>query len=80
MDECLEIVGNNGKFQKNILYICILASLLTTIYTLMISFLTKPSDFFVIDKTKLNPNPVHVTYSKEICDSSKYDINRLLNR
>jgi len=50
MDECLEIVGNNGNFQKKILYICILTSLLTTVYTLMVSFLTKSSDFFVIDK------------------------------
>jgi len=76
MDECLEIVGNNGKFQKNILYICILASLLTTIYTLMISFLTKYPDFFIIDKTKSNPNPIKVIYSKEICNASKYEIRK----
>lgn len=76
MDECLEIVGNNGKFQKNILYICILSSLLTTIYTLMISFLTKSPDFFIIDKTKLNQNLIKAIYSKEICNSSKYEIKK----
>ena len=76
MDECLEIVGNNGKFQKIIFYICILASLLTTIYTLMISFLTKYPDFFIIDKTKSNKNQIKVIYSKEICDVSKYEIRK----
>ena len=76
MDECLEIVGNNGKFQKNILNICILTSLLTTVYTLMVSYLTKSSDFFIIDKTKPNEDPINVFYSKEICDTSKYEIKK----
>ena len=74
MDECLEIVGNIGKFQKNIVYICILASLLTTIYTLIISFLTKQPDFFVVNKTEQNNKSLKLPYSKEICDDSKYKI------
>ena len=74
MEECLEAVGNNGKFQKYIIYICILSSLLTTIYTLIISFLTKQPDFFVIDKENPNQNSIKMAYSKEICDDSKYEI------
>ena len=46
MDECLAIVGNKEKYHKNILYIYILTSLLTTIYTIMIIFLTKYPDFY----------------------------------
>ena len=75
MDKCLEIIGNNEKFQRNIIYICILSSLLTTVYTLMISFLTKPPDFIVKDITN-NENIDHVTYSKEICDKTKYEITK----
>ena len=74
MEECLEAVGNNGKFQKYIIYICILSSLLTTIYTLIISFLTKQPDFLVIDKTNDNDNPIKMTYSKEMCDDSRNEI------
>ena len=76
MNECLEVVGNNGKFQKIIIYICVLDSLLTTIYTLIISFLTKEPDFFIIDKENSNENPVHASYSKEICDDTKYKITK----
>ena len=76
MNECLEAVGNNGKFQNIIIYICILDSLLTTLYTLLISFLTKQPDFFIINKENPNENPLHVSYSKEICDNSKYTINK----
>lgn len=76
MDKCLEIVGNNGKFQKNIIYICILASLLTTIYTLIISFLTKQPDFLVINKTNQNEKPIKMSYSNEVCDNSKYEITK----
>ena len=74
MNECLEAVGNNGKFQKIIVYICVLDSLLTTIYTLIISFLTKQPDFFIINKENPNEQPVHTSYSREICDVSKYKI------
>ena len=42
----------------------------------MISFLTKHPDFFIIDKTKSNKNPIKVIYSKEICDVSKYEIRK----
>ena len=74
MNQCLEAVGNNGKFQKIIIYICILDSLLTSLYTILIAFLTKQPEFYVIDKEKSNENPIHVSYSKEICDKSKYTI------
>ena len=75
MDKCLEIVGNNGKFQKNIIYICFLSSLLTTFYTIIISFLKQP-DFFVTDKKNPNEKPIRMPYSKEICDRSKYEIKK----
>lgn len=76
MNECLEAVGNNGKFQKIIIYICVLDSLLTTIYTLIISFLTKQPDFFIINKEEPNEVPLHVSYSKEICDNSKFILTK----
>lgn len=74
MNECLEVVGNNGKFQKIIIYICVLDSLLTTIYTLIISFLTKQPEFFIINKEDPKKIPLHESFSKEICDNSKYII------
>ena len=76
MEECLQVIGNNGIFQKNIVYICILASLLTTVYTLIISFLTKQPDFFVINRAEQNGNSIKMSYSKELCDHSKYKITK----
>ena len=77
MEEVLEVIGNNGKFQKKIIYICILTSLLTTIYSLQISFLTKRPNFNVSElNDEKNMKNIHTKYNENICNFTKYSIEK----
>ncbi len=61
-----------GKFQKKIIYIDILTSLLTTIYSLQISFLTKSINFYISELNMKN----QTKYNANICNFKKYSIEK----
>ena len=78
MDEILESVGSNDKYQRIIIIIVLCCSPLATIYTLQISYLTKYPDF-LIRPVNSTQNFTIQEYNSSICDSSIYEIKKYPN-
>ena len=78
MEEIIESVGSNDKYQRIIIAILLGCSPLATIYTLQISYLTKYPDFLV-RRINSKQNFTIQEYNSSICDSSIYEIKKYPN-
>ena len=75
MEEIIESVDYNDKYQRIIIIIVLCCSPLATIYTLPISYLTKYPDF-LIRPVNSTQNFTIQEYNSSICDSSIYEIKK----
>ena len=70
MDQAFQIAGESGPFQKMIIIIVSLVSLLVTIYSLCFSYLTKRPEFLCRDKSIPDSKFQECQYHIDLCDSN----------